>query len=82
MIKLSLQIHNNIVPKHNKNCYHLPQPTTLYTISLVHYKVFQKEKCKGRNNIENKIRLGTMRGFATKEKQNYRKQLGWIQEGI
>jgi hypothetical protein len=65
MIKLSLQIHNNIVPKHNKDCYHLPQPTTLYTlytISLVHYKVFQKAKCKGRNNIENKIRLGTMRG--------------------
>ncbi len=23
-----------------------------------------------------------MRGFATKEKQNYRKQLGWVQEGI
>jgi hypothetical protein len=23
-----------------------------------------------------------MKGFATKEKQNYRKQLGWVQEGI
>jgi hypothetical protein len=23
-----------------------------------------------------------MMGFATKEKQNYRKQLGWVQEGI
>jgi hypothetical protein len=86
MIKLSLQIHNNnIVPKHNKDCYHLPQPTTLYTlytISLVHYKVFQKEKCKGRNKYRKQIRLGTMRGVATKEKQNYRKQLGWVQEGI
>ncbi len=23
-----------------------------------------------------------MRGFATKENQNYRKQLGWVKEGI
>jgi hypothetical protein len=45
-------------------------------------RFFKRKNAKGEIIYRKQIRLGTMRGFATKEKQNYRKQLGWVQEGI